>query len=599
MGRGRPALGRHRRAEGGGRRAADLPRRDRADAAVLHRHARRPLRLGAGRDPARPRRPRGVADRRQGPVGDRDGDPPRRPAEPGDGRPRVLLPPRPRLDGVAARGRARDVRGGDAPRAARASPTSRTACARSGFPVRDYPDPRGIGDLVRADLLALVDQLYPGRRDARRARAGPDRPGGVRRLAGRQHHRAPRRPGGRRRGGRRGRARRRRLRRAGRRRLDAARRLRRRAPRAAPRRARDLVLRRRPARRGVRARAARLPVPRPRRRRAGGRPARPRPDAARAGLRHAAGGARDRRPAPDRGGGRRRRVAAVPAAGRPTPGGRHAARRDGRMAGPARPRPGRPPAVRRRRSAGSRPRPSCTPTPRASTGRCSSEIAGAQQCANPRQLRTVLDELRQHGDHFTLPQLLQSLLAAGRPRGPRRGRDRPLPARLRARLAGPGGRRAGPARRLPHRPHRGRAARPARRRRAPAAVAAAARGGQPDRRLRRPAARCRSTRCRRPRSAATSPTRPRCTGGSQPCSRAIRARRARSRSCRGSCSPPAIAEQLRALLVDPAFIEAAVRHATPTCWRASGHASRTPPRSAPPPRTRRSRPRRSPARRRS
>jgi tetratricopeptide (TPR) repeat protein len=39
------------------------------------------------------------------------------------------------------------------------------------------------------------------------------------------------------------------------------------------------------------------------------------------------------------------------------------------------------------------------------------QIAGAQHCANPRQLRTVLDELRQHGDHFTLPQLLQSLLA--------------------------------------------------------------------------------------------------------------------------------------------------------------------------------------------
>jgi tetratricopeptide (TPR) repeat protein len=31
----------------------------------------------------------------------------------------------------------------------------------SGFPVRDYADPRGIGDLVRADLLALVDRLYP------------------------------------------------------------------------------------------------------------------------------------------------------------------------------------------------------------------------------------------------------------------------------------------------------------------------------------------------------------------------------------------------------------------------------------------------------
>ncbi|MDX6376214.1 MAG: hypothetical protein QOE98_517, partial [Gaiellaceae bacterium] len=38
-------------------------------------------------------------------------------------------------------------------------------------------------------------------------------------------------------------------------------------------------------------------------------------------------------------------------------------------------------------------------------------IGAAEQGANPRHLRTVLDELRQHGDHFTLPQLLDSLLA--------------------------------------------------------------------------------------------------------------------------------------------------------------------------------------------
>ena len=38
----------------------------------------------------------------------------------------------------------------------------------SGFPVRDYPEPRAIGDLVRADLLALVDRLIPPRGDARR-----------------------------------------------------------------------------------------------------------------------------------------------------------------------------------------------------------------------------------------------------------------------------------------------------------------------------------------------------------------------------------------------------------------------------------------------
>src|SRR5262249_18709317 len=37
-------------------------------------------------------------------------------------------------------------------------------------------------------------------------------------------------------------------------------------------------------------------------------------------------------------------------------------------------------------------------------------IGGATPCANPRHLRTVLDELRQHGDHFTLPQLLDGLL---------------------------------------------------------------------------------------------------------------------------------------------------------------------------------------------
>ncbi len=38
-------------------------------------------------------------------------------------------------------------------------------------------------------------------------------------------------------------------------------------------------------------------------------------------------------------------------------------------------------------------------------------IAGAEGLASPRHLRTVLDELRQHGDHFTLSPLLDSLLA--------------------------------------------------------------------------------------------------------------------------------------------------------------------------------------------
>ena len=58
------------------------------------------------------------------------------------------------------------------------------------------------------------------------------------------------------------------------------------------------------------------------------------------------------------------------------------------------------------------------------------------------------------------------------------------------------------------------------------------------------------------------------------------------------------AEQLRTLLIDPAFIEAAF-DPDRTCWRGCGRGSRTPRRSAPRPRTRRSPPRRSPARPRS
>ena len=38
-------------------------------------------------------------------------------------------------------------------------------------------------------------------------------------------------------------------------------------------------------------------------------------------------------------------------------------------------------------------------------------IRTADRLASPRQLRVVLDELRQHGDHFTLGPLLDSLLA--------------------------------------------------------------------------------------------------------------------------------------------------------------------------------------------
>ncbi len=76
----------------------------------------------------------------------------------------------------------------------------------SGFPVREYPDPRGIGELVRADLLALVDRLYPAAEtpDAlEQARVDQEAYAG---LAGGQHDRAPRRPGRRRRGRRCGRA---------------------------------------------------------------------------------------------------------------------------------------------------------------------------------------------------------------------------------------------------------------------------------------------------------------------------------------------------------------------------------------------------------
>ena len=240
---------------------------------------------------------------------------------------------------------------------------------KSGFPVRDYPDPRGIGELVRRRPAGPRRPAVSGRRDAGRAGTGADRPGGVRRVAGGQYHRAP------------GRSRRRRCA------VDAD------APgvvvsgapgggvstllaaSAAERRERhpdELVISYfvdAPARRGSGARAARLPVPGARRRGAPGDLRGRVRTLLEQACRDAPRRARDRRPAPHRGGRRRRRVAAVAAA-------RPAATR-GRHAGPVRPWRGSCSAASvgstcsssTRRSGSSRRRPSCTPTPRVSTGR--------------------------------------------------------------------------------------------------------------------------------------------------------------------------------------------------------------------------------------
>ena len=96
---------------------------------LLHRHARRALRLGARRDLGRAARPRGVAPRRRRALGDRARDPARRAQRPGDGRPRALLPARPRLGRDACPPTSAPPTSRTAPRAGAASPSSRSACA--------------------------------------------------------------------------------------------------------------------------------------------------------------------------------------------------------------------------------------------------------------------------------------------------------------------------------------------------------------------------------------------------------------------------------------------------------------------------------------
>ena len=458
--------------------------------------------------------------------------------EPGDGRPRVLLPPRPGLDDVAARGRARDLRGGvgRGPRAPRrpqgararhrasrcATTPTRAASATSCAPICSRSSTSCIRPPRRPDALeqARIDQeayaaWLVGNTIERRAdlvavdvAVDADGPGVV--VSGA--------PGG------------------GVSTLLAA--------YAAERRERhpdELVIsyfvdaqRGEASERELLAYLCRALGDDGAR----GRPARPRADAARAGLRDAPRRARDRRPAPDRGGRRRRRLAAVAAA-----------RRAALVAGT---RPGATVAWLVQRGLGRVDLQQFDAAQRqlATTTFLRAYSKGLdrpliERIAGRRAVRQPAAPAHRAGRAAPARRPLHAAAAArlaaraGRPRGPRRGRARPLRARLRARLARPGRRGAGPARGVAHGPHRGRAARPARRRRAPAAVAAAARRGQPDRRLRRPPAA--GVRPGAGRGAAPLPGRRarRCTAGSPRCSPPIRARRAPSRSCPGSCSPPA------------------------------------------------------------
>ena len=174
--RGRPALGRDRRAEGRGRGAADLPRRDRSQPPVLHRPARPALRLGARGDARRSRRAAAWLRDLAGTIGDRDGDPPRRAQRPERRAARVLLPPRPGVDDsrvrpsswpCSASSRARRVEAlgtevaeraasDDARRLDELRADPRQWCAGSTTATSD-----ALGERVHADLVALVDRLYP------------------------------------------------------------------------------------------------------------------------------------------------------------------------------------------------------------------------------------------------------------------------------------------------------------------------------------------------------------------------------------------------------------------------------------------------------
>ena len=204
-------------------------------------------------------------------------------------------------------------------------------------------------------------------------------------------------------------------------------------------------------------------------------------------------------------------MAAVAAAGRPAPRGRHPSRRDGRAGSSSAASAGSTCSSSTPRSASSATTTFLPATPRASTSRCSSRSRGPSSARIPGTCApsstscasTATTSRSAAAAVLLAPADLAGLVEVVIDRY-QRDYELDWPGLVGAVL--------GPLRR-PGRPHRGGAARPARRRRAPAAVAAAARSGSL---IGDFAGRLRlsSTRCRRPRRAATSPTRPRFTAGS-------------------------------------------------------------------------------------
>ena len=293
----------------------------------------------------------------------------------------------------------------------------------SGFPVREYPEPRAIGDLVRADLLALVDRLYPPEETPDPVEQGDsDQDAYARRLVAHTierrneliavdvavdaERRAPSSPV---------------HRAAAPRRCSRPTRT---TARATTRGARAPLLRRGPARRGDRARPARAPLP------------------GALGADDVSGDLRARTRTLLKRACETRRVVLV------VDGLHLIERAGGGVAWLPSPMP-----ANLRLVAGTRPgatsgwlvqrsltrvdlpqfdaaqRTTAATTFLAGYAKALDQTLldriGAATQYDPRHLRTVLDELRQHGDHFTLPAAARGPARASRPGGARRGRARP------------------------------------------------------------------------------------------------------------------------------------------------------------------------------
>ena len=90
------------------------------------------------------------------------------------------------------------------------------------------------------------------------------------------------------------------------------------------------------------------------------------------------------------------------------------------------------PASRRGRAPRLHPRVPRVAMPRASTRIHVARLVGAASTGNALFLRTVLDELRQHGDHFTIGEVIDRYLGGEHARRAARAGARTLRARLRA-----------------------------------------------------------------------------------------------------------------------------------------------------------------------